>query len=79
MDNLTSQEIKEKLEKLESIEKKNSKQYKRQNDYIKNNYKRVSVVIKNEVYEELEAKILNDKKLNSYINELIEHDLKRLV
>lgn len=52
-----------------------SKQYKRQNDYIKDNYKRVSVTIPNKIYDMLLDKN-PDIKLNGYINDLIKADLE---
>lgn len=54
-----------------------SKQYKRQNDYIKDNYKRVSVTIPKKTYNTLLEK-KPDIKLNGYINDLIKADLEAL-
>lgn len=57
-------------------QKRLKKQYKRQNEHIKANYKRLSITVKNEVYKDI-IEIYGDKlKMNSYINNLIMADLE---
>lgn len=57
---------------IEKIKKRNKKQ----NEHIKNNYKRVSVVIKNDVYQRITSIYGDDISMNGFINELIVADLE---
>lgn len=57
------------IEKLE-------KQYKRQNEYNKNNYYRASVLLPKGTDERIKA--VSDKSINEYIKSLILADLERL-
>lgn len=52
---------------LERLKKRNKKQ----NEHIKSNYKRVSVVIRNDVYQRLIKIYGEDISMNGFINELI--------
>ena len=63
---MTGKEAKERL----------SKQYKRQNDYIKEKYDRVSVVLPDKTKERI--KELTGKSCNAYISDLVLADLDRL-
>ena len=53
-----------------------SKQFKRQNEHIKENYKRLSVTIKKDLYSDILNKYGNEIKMNGYINGLILNDIK---
>lgn len=59
---------KEQLEKLKV-------RYKKQNDKIKNNYDRISVTLPKGMKEEIKTK--TGKSINSFINELVENELKK--
>ena len=59
---------KEQLEKLKV-------RYKKQNDKIKNNYDRISVTLPKGTKEEITRK--TGKSINSFINELVENELKK--
>lgn len=48
------------------------KQYKRQNEYIKDNYDRVSITLPKGTKERIQAK---GESINGYINRLVEQDL----
>lgn len=63
---MTGKEAKERL----------SKQYKRQNDYIKEKYDRVSVVLPDKTKERI--KELTGKSCNAYISALVLADLDRI-
>ena len=63
---MTGKEAKERL----------SKQYKRQNDYIKEKYDRISVVLPDKTKERI--KELTGKSCNAYISDLVLADLNRL-
>ena len=52
------------------------KQYKRQNDYIKNNYDRISVTLPKGTKERIKS--LTGESVNAYINTLVVADLERL-
>jgi len=52
------------------------KQYKRQNDYIKNNYDRVSATLPKGTKERIKS--LTGQSVNAYISDLISADLERL-
>lgn len=52
---------------LERLKKRNKKQ----NEHIKSNYKRVSVVIRNDVYQRIINIYGEDISMNGFINELI--------
>ena len=52
------------------------KQYKRQNEYIKRNFKRVSVVLPLSQWKQITEKIGQNGSMNSYIRGLIDADLK---
>lgn len=45
--------------------------------HIKDNYKRTSVIIKTDIYNDIIRNYGNDIKLNNYINKLIKADLKQ--
>ena len=47
------------------------RQYKNQNEYIRNNYKRLSITIKKETYEKLEEIYGKGFSVNGLVNELI--------
>ena len=49
--------------------------YKKQNDKIKNNYDRISVTLPKGKKEEITRK--TGKSINSFINELVENELKK--
>ena len=49
--------------------------YKKQNDSIKNNYDRISVTLPKGMKEEIKTK--TGKSINSFINELVENELKK--
>ena len=67
----------EQIQEYEKMKKQKEKQYKRQNDYIKDNYKRCSVTLKKELYSKI-LDLYGDKtNMNGYINRLIEEDLER--
>lgn len=51
------------------------KQYKRQNEYIKGNYDRVSATLPKGTTERIKAQ---GKTVNGYINELVLADLEKL-
>ena len=59
---------KEQLEKLKV-------RYKKQNDKIKNNYDRISVTLPKGMKEEIKTQ--TGKSINSFINELVENELKK--
>ena len=59
---------KEQLEKLKV-------RYKKQNDKIKDNYERISVTPPKGMKEEIKTK--TGKSINSFINELVENELKK--
>ena len=63
---MTGKEAKERL----------SKQYKRQNDYIKEKYDRISVVLPDKTKERI--KELTGKSCNAYISELVLAELELL-
>lgn len=55
------------------------RQYNKQNEYIRNNYKRISLTIKNDIYEKIEKFYISKDanfKMNSYINNLILKDIQ---
>jgi len=56
--------------------KKLEKQYKRQNDYIKNNYDRVSITLQRGTKERIKS--LAGQSVNAYINALVVADLDRM-
>ena len=53
------------------------KQYKRQNEHIKANYKRPSITIKNEIYDQIKAIYGDNIKMNGYISDLILSDISK--
>lgn len=57
-------------------QKRLQEQYKRQNEHIKDNYKRLSITVKNSIYNDI-IKIYGEGiKMNGYINNLILDDIK---
>ena len=55
-----------------------TKQYNRQNEHIKENYKRLSITVKKDVYEMILNKY-GKISMNGYVNDLIAKDLDRKV
>lgn len=49
--------------------------YSRQQEHIKQNYKKVTIIIKNETYLDIINNYGTDIKLNNYINQLISKDI----
>lgn len=77
MEELKNKEIEKKLKRLDQLESSKKRQYQNQNQYIKENYKRVSITIKKEVFQELEKNTLKNESMNSYVNRLILEDIER--
>ena len=53
------------------------KQYNRQNEFIKKNYDRLSVTVPKGTRARIDAVLNDGEKVNSFINSLIEKELKR--
>lgn len=58
---------------LKALEKQ-EKQYKRQNQYIKNNYYRATITIRKDIEKVIKE---HETSVNGYINKLIETDLRK--
>lgn len=66
---------KDEFERMKKLADARKRQLDRQNQFQKDNYKRVSVLIRKEIFEELK-KVYPDISMNGYINGLIEKDLQ---
>lgn len=64
------------IERLLKLDASRKRQIAKQNEHIKENYKRVSITIRKDVFEELK-KVYPNISMNGYINELINEDLKK--
>lgn len=70
-------EISEKeLKEYQELKKSRTKQYKRQNKHIKENYYRVSVTLPKDYKERLKAAGVGS--VNGFINELVTAELKKM-
>lgn len=67
---------KELEQKLEKYEKQAKKQYARQNEFQKNNYKRLNLCLKNDMYAELVEIYGEGFNLSGYIKGLISADIE---
>ena len=67
---------KELQDELNKIKESKRKQESRQNRHIKENYKRSSFVIRNEIYSGLQEIYGEKFSMNKYINDLIAADLE---
>lgn len=66
---------KDEFERMKKLADARKRQLDRQNQFQKDNYKRISVLIRKDVFEELK-KVYPNVSMNGYINELINNDLK---
>lgn len=70
MDEMT----KEEFERMKKLAESRKRQLDRQNQFQKDNYKRSSILIRNDIFEELQRQHPNIS-LNGYIIDLIKRDL----
>lgn len=63
------------IERLMKLDASRKRQIAKQNEHISENYKRVSIVIRKEIFEKLKN-VYPDLSMNGYINGLIEKDLQ---
>lgn len=66
----------ERIAELEKLDASRKKQYKRQNEYIKNAFDRVSITLPSGTKDKI--KPLSGLSINAYINNLVMADLERL-
>lgn len=62
--------------KLKKTQEKQEKQYKRQNDFISQNYDRVSVTLPKGYKEKI--KELTGESINGFLNRLVSEEFKRI-
>lgn len=65
----------EDINEIRRLAESRKRQLARQNEYIKENYKKVSITIRKELYEDIKN-VYPDISMNGYITGLIEKDLR---
>lgn len=63
------------LEQIKSLAESRKRQNKRQNEWNKQHYKRISVAIPNDLYEQILNKYSSEISMNGYLTRLIKQDL----